>query len=127
MSFSQCLSSDMLDSQQEILNFNEAVGYMQIADGVLSNISDQTDELNTLSVASNNAALNSDQKSMINSQMQDIVEIAEGKEVIFQYLNQPPKYFDKTQIENQELKKFITDKYIARSVKNIDIELALTK
>lgn len=67
------ISSDMLDSQQEILNFNEAVGYMQIADGVLSNISDQTDELNTLSVASNNAALNSDQKAMINSQMQDIV------------------------------------------------------
>jgi len=67
------ISSDMLDSQQEILNFNEAVGYMQVADGVLSNISDQTDELNTLSVASNNAALNSDQKSMLNSQMQDIV------------------------------------------------------
>ena len=67
------INSDMLQSQQEILNFNEAVGYMQIADGVLSNISDQTDELNTLSVASNNAALNSDQKAMINSQMQDIV------------------------------------------------------
>ncbi len=67
------INSDMLDSQQEILNFNEAVGYMQVADGVLSNISDQTDELNTLSVASNNAALNSDQKAMINSQMQDIV------------------------------------------------------
>ena len=57
----------------------------------------------------------------------DIVEIAEGKEIIFQYLNQPPKYFDKTQIENQELKKFITDKYIARSVKNIDIELSSFK
>jgi len=54
----------------------------------------------------------------------DIVEIAEGKEIIFQYLNQPPKYFDKNQIENQELKKFITDKYIARSVKNIDIKLS---
>jgi len=67
------INSDMLQSQQEILNFNEAVGYMQIADGVLSNISDQTDELNTLSVASNNAALNNDQKAMINSQMQDIV------------------------------------------------------
>ena len=66
------LNSDMLQSQQEILNFNDAVGYMQVADGVLSNISDQTNELNTLSVASNNAALSSEQKSMINSQMQDI-------------------------------------------------------
>jgi len=66
------LNSDMLESQQEILNFNDAIGYMQIADGVLSNISDQTNELNTLSVASNNAALNSEQKAMISSQMQDI-------------------------------------------------------
>jgi len=66
------LQSDMLQSQQEILNFNDAIGYMQVADGVLSNISSQTDELNTLSVASNNAVLNSDQKSMINSQMQNI-------------------------------------------------------
>jgi len=66
------INSDMLQSQQEILNFNDAIGYMQVADGVLSNISDQTDELNTLSVASNNAALNNDQKAMINSQMQDI-------------------------------------------------------
>ena len=66
------LQSDMLQSQQEILNFNDAVGYMQVADGVLSNISKQTDELNTLSVASNNGILSSDQKSMINSQMQDI-------------------------------------------------------
>ena len=66
------LNSDMLESQREILNFNDAIGYMQIADGVLSNISEQTNELNTLSVASNNAALNSDQKVMISSQMQDI-------------------------------------------------------
>jgi flagellin len=66
------LNSDMLQSQQEILNFNDAVGYMQIADGALSNISEQTTELHTLSVASNNAILNSDQKSTIYSQMQDI-------------------------------------------------------
>ena len=66
------LNSDMLESQQEILNFNDAIGYMQIADNTLSNISDQTNELNTLSVASNNAALSSDQKAMISSQMQDI-------------------------------------------------------
>jgi len=66
------LNSNMMQSQQEILNFNDAVGYMQIADGVLSNISDQTNQLNTLSVAQNNAALNSDQKAMISSQMQDI-------------------------------------------------------
>jgi len=66
------INSDMLQSQQEILNFNDAVGYMQIADGALANVSDQVDKLNTLSVASNNAALNPDQQSMINTQMQDI-------------------------------------------------------
>ena len=54
----------------------------------------------------------------------DILEIANGREVIIQNLNQAPRYFDKNQIENQELKQFITDKHIARSVKNIDIELS---
>jgi len=64
------VNSEMLQSQQEILNYNDAVGYMQVADGVLSQVSKQTDELNQLSVASVNGALNSDQQAMINNQMQ---------------------------------------------------------
>ena len=64
------VNSEMLQSQQEILNFNDAVGYMQVADGVLSQVSKQTDELNKLSVASVNGALNSEQQAMINNQMQ---------------------------------------------------------
>jgi len=66
------LESDISSSSQEIMNFNDAIGYMQVADGVLSNISEDVDKLNTLSVANNNAALNSDQKAAIESQMQDI-------------------------------------------------------
>ena len=54
----------------------------------------------------------------------DILKIANGRKTIIQNLNQTPKYFDKTQIENQELRDFITHEHIARSVKNIDIELS---
>ena len=66
------LESDIHSSNAEIMNFNEAVGYMQVADGVLNGISKQTDELNRLSVSSRNGILNSDQESMITSQMDAI-------------------------------------------------------
>ncbi|NPA55276.1 MAG: hypothetical protein GXO40_02835 [Epsilonproteobacteria bacterium] len=66
------LESNISSSTQEVLNFNDAVGYMQVADGVLSNVSDQVAQLNTLSVASKNGALNSDQQASLQSQMQDL-------------------------------------------------------
>ena len=66
------LNSDISASKQNIMNFNDAVGYMQMADSALNNISKQTDELKTLNIASNNGALNSNDISTINHQMQNI-------------------------------------------------------
>ncbi len=66
------LNSDISTSKQNIMNFNDAIGYMQIADNSLNNVSKQTDELKTLNIASNNSALNSDQQATIHTQMKDI-------------------------------------------------------
>jgi len=55
---------------------------------------------------------------------EDIKNILIGKSEIIQYLNHPIKTFSKTQISNHELKKFITDKYIARTVKKVELELS---
>ena len=61
-------------SLEEIKNFNEAIGFMQIADGALSSISDNLNKIKTLKVASNNAALNSDNISAINNEIQKYSE-----------------------------------------------------
>ena len=66
------LDSDISASKQNIMNFNDAIGYMQMADSALNNISKQTDELKTLNIARNNGALNNDNISTINHQMQTI-------------------------------------------------------
>ena len=68
------LNSDISASKQNIMNFNDAVGYMQMADSSLNFISKQTEELKTLSVASNNGALNSDNKAVLNNLMKSIQE-----------------------------------------------------
>jgi len=61
--------NDINTSLQEINNFNEAIGFMQIAGGALNSISDNVSEIKTLQVAANNATLNSDNLSAINSQI----------------------------------------------------------
>ena len=63
-------NSEIDTSFQQINNFNEAIGFMQIADGALSNISDNLNNIKTLQTAANNAALNSDNLSAINKQIQ---------------------------------------------------------
>ncbi|MEO1923764.1 MAG: flagellin [Nautiliaceae bacterium] len=63
-------NSEIDTSMQEINNFNEAIGFMQIADGALNNISDNLNNIKTLQTAANNAALNSDNLSAINEQIQ---------------------------------------------------------
>ena len=55
---------------------------------------------------------------------EDIKDIIEGYSVIKKYLNHPNKSFSKQEIENEDLKEFITDKYIARSVKKVELELS---
>jgi len=61
--------SDINTSLQEINNFNEAIGFMQTADGALNSISDNLNEIKTLQVAANNATLNSDNLAAINTQI----------------------------------------------------------
>ncbi len=75
------LNTQISSLTQEMQNSNEAIGMMQIADSAVSNISQSVDKLNELSVRNNNAALNSDQKQMLQQEfkatketMQDIVD-----------------------------------------------------
>jgi hypothetical protein len=55
---------------------------------------------------------------------EDIKDILEGKEIILKYLNSENKIFSREDIENKKLKSFITDKYIARTVKKVEIFLS---
>ena len=64
--------SNINTSLQEINNFNEAIGFMQIADSALKSIKDDINEIKALNVRANNAALNSDNLSAINSQIEKL-------------------------------------------------------
>lgn len=55
---------------------------------------------------------------------EDIKSILNGKNEILHYLDKPKKYFDKSQIQKEELRQFITDEYIARTVKKVNLELS---
>lgn len=55
---------------------------------------------------------------------EDIKAILTGKNEILQCLDFPIKIFSKIQISNNELKKFITHEYIARTVKKVELELS---
>jgi len=66
------ISSDIDSTKANLMAYNDAIGYMQVADGVLQGIVKQTETLQTLNVALHNDALNSDQKEMIHHQMQEI-------------------------------------------------------
>jgi len=70
--------SDELLSQlsrlgQGVQNANEAVGVLQIADAALANITDSAVQLEEISVRYNSAALNSDQKAMLESEANALV------------------------------------------------------
>ena len=55
---------------------------------------------------------------------EDIKSILNGKNKILKYLDSPIINFNKLQIQNQELRKFITDEHIARTVKQVNLELS---
>ena len=65
MQIAQALMSDATVMAQGIQNANENVAMLQIADGVLQNVSDITTNLEALNVRANSASLNSDQKRML--------------------------------------------------------------
>lgn len=59
-------------SLQEINNFNEAIGFMQITSSALTSIKNDINEIKSLNVRANNATLNSDNLSAINSQIEKL-------------------------------------------------------
>ncbi|MDO5045982.1 flagellin [Campylobacter sp.] len=59
--------------EQGIANANDAVAILQIADSTLANITKSADRINELSVSLNSAALNSDQRKMISSEANALV------------------------------------------------------
>jgi len=67
------VGGDVISStKDEILNFNDAIGYMQVADDTLKSVSQQIDKIGSLEVASVNGALGSNEQSVISSQIQSI-------------------------------------------------------
>jgi flagellin len=66
--------NDINTSLQEINNFNNAIGFVQTADGALNSISDDLNQIKTLQVQANNATLNSDNLSAVNSQINKLSE-----------------------------------------------------
>lgn len=62
------MMSDILTDGQGIMNANDAISMMQIADGTLKNVGEMTNRLTELSVASNNAALSSEQTNALSSE-----------------------------------------------------------
>ena len=68
MQIAQALMSDATVMAQGIQNANENVAMLQIADGTLQNVSKMATDLEALNVRANSAALNSDQKAMLQSE-----------------------------------------------------------
>ena len=66
------VGSNIAVLSQGIQNATDATSMMQIAGGVLNNLSSSANDLSTLSVASNNAALSSQDKAALNSQADGI-------------------------------------------------------
>jgi len=62
------LNSQASSLTQGVANANDNVALLQIADGALSSVSDDTQRLNELSVKMNSASLNSEQKSALSSE-----------------------------------------------------------
>jgi flagellin len=55
---------------QELMNTNDSIGMTQIADGALSNLSEQAQKLNDLSVRSNSAVLNTSDQQALQAEFQ---------------------------------------------------------
>lgn len=64
-SIASALQSDISEASQGLMNANDGIAMMQIADGTLANLSQNTQTLNELSVKYNNGALNESQKAGI--------------------------------------------------------------
>ncbi|MGM0533063.1 MAG: flagellin [Campylobacterota bacterium] len=68
------MQQDMLTASQEMQNANESTAMMQIQDSGLQQLKEGSQQLNELSTQRNSAALNADQKSMLDAQARGIKE-----------------------------------------------------
>lgn len=68
------MQGDLSGMSEGLSNATDGISMMQIADGTLSSLSDQTQTLNDLSVRYNNAALNDSQKQALQSEFSRTVE-----------------------------------------------------
>lgn len=68
------MQSDLSGMTEGLSNATDGISMMQIADGTISTLSDQTQTLNDLSVRYNNAALNDSQKQALQSEFSRTVE-----------------------------------------------------
>lgn len=69
------MQNDISTFTQELMNTNDSISMMQIADGTLTSLSEQTQTLNDLSVRYNNAALNESQKQGLAQEFSKTVEV----------------------------------------------------
>ena len=105
------LSSQISSLTQNIQNENESISMYQIADGAVMNLSENSDKLNQLSVAYNNAALNSSQKASLQQEfnatvqsMNDIVSQTtyNGKQLLSSDFGLSVEGLDSVSIDNQD-------------------------
>ena len=71
---SDMLQSEISTASQGVMNANDGISMMQIVGGTLNSLSDQTQQLNDLSVQYNSAALNDSQKQMLQGEFNRTVE-----------------------------------------------------
>ncbi|MCK9371691.1 MAG: hypothetical protein M0P91_00715 [Sulfuricurvum sp.] len=73
-SIAQMLQNEIGGDTQGLMNANDGIAMMQIADGTLENLSRQTEVLSDLSVRNNSASLNASQKEMLQGEFNRTIE-----------------------------------------------------
>ena len=99
------LSSQISTLTQNIQNENESIAMNQIKDSSLKSLYESADKLGELSVAHNNAALNSSQKNALNDEFQSTLSAMQDVADTTQYNGQSLLQvggIDSLDIENQE-------------------------
>lgn len=73
-SIASVMQNDISTFTQELMNTNDSISMMQIANGSLSSLSDQTQTLSDLSVRYNSASLNESQKQELTQEFNKTIE-----------------------------------------------------
>jgi flagellin len=74
LSIANGFASQVSQMGQEIMNMNESVGMLQIADGAMQGISDNTDKIRTLTLQASNASLNADNRTSIQNEINGLMK-----------------------------------------------------